>query len=443
MAEVNNYNPASFRAMQVAIFGRAGMIVGGSVRVPGDKSITHRLLMLAAMTRGVSHIRRPLTSLDARSTARVLRQLGADVSALRSDSTVTLTGRGRFLAPGARLHCGNAGTTARLLAGLLAAHRFTAELTGDASLRRRPMRRVTQPLALMGARTDPPEADRLPFAIRGGALSPLRWDLPVSSAQIKTCLLLAGLAGGVGVSLREPAGRSRDHTERLLRAMGYTVAERRGRVEFEPDGRLAPFEADVPADPSSAAFLIGAALLAVKGELVLPAVGINPTRVGFLAVLERMGAALGFQDLAESWGEPTGTVVVRAGALSATEVVAGEIPSLVDEVPMLAVLATRAAGVTAFRQVGELRVKESDRLTLLAENIRSVGGRAELQGEDLLVEGSDRPPRGSVLTEGDHRIAMAFSVLGTVRGARVAVDDPDCAEVSFPGFADALRGIRR
>jgi 3-phosphoshikimate 1-carboxyvinyltransferase len=443
MAEVNNYNPASFGAMQVAIFGRAGMIVGGSVRVPGDKSITHRLLMLAAMTRGVSHIRRPLTSLDARSTARVLRQLGADVSALRSDSTVTLTGRGRFLAPGARLHCGNAGTTARLLAGLLAAHRFTAELTGDASLRRRPMRRVTQPLSLMGARTDPPEADRLPFAIRGGALSPLRWDLPVSSAQIKTCLLFAGLAGGVGVSLREPAGRSRDHTERLLRAMGYTVAERRGRVEFEPDGRLAPFEADVPADPSSAAFLIGAALLADKGELVLPAVGLNPTRVGFLAVLERMGAALGFQDLAESWGEPTGTVVVRAGALSATEVVAGEIPSLVDEVPMLAVLATRAAGVTAFRQVGELRVKESDRLTLLAENIRSVGGRAEVQREDLLVEGSDRPPRGSVLTEGDHRIAMAFSVLGTVRGARVAVDDPDCAEVSFPGFADALRGIRR
>lgn len=443
MAVVNNYNPATFNTMQAAIFGRPGMIVGGSVRVPGDKSITHRLLMLAAMARGASHVRRPLTSLDARSTARVLRQLGASVSTLRADGSVTITGRGRLRQPSARLNCGNAGTTARLLVGLLAAHRFTTELTGDASLRRRPMRRVTQPLSLMGARTDPPEADALPFAIRGGPLAPLRWDLPVSSAQIKTCLLFAGLAGGVGVSLHEPHGRSRDHTERLLRSMGYTVAERRGRVEFEPDGRVVPFEADVPADPSSAAFLMGAALLADKGELVLPAVGINPTRVGFFSVLERMGAALGLQDLAESWGEPSGTVIVRPGALSATEVVASEIPSLVDEVPMLAVLASRAEGVTAFRDVGELRVKESDRLTLLARNIRAVGGNAEVQGDDLLVEGSQRPPRGSVVTQGDHRIAMAFSVLGTVGGARVVVDDPDCANVSFPGFAATLRSIRR
>lgn len=443
MAVVNNYNPATFNTMQAAIFGRPGMIVGGSVRVPGDKSITHRLLMLAAMARGASHVRRPLTSLDARSTARVLRQLGASVSTLRADGSVTITGRGRLRQPSARLNCGNAGTTARLLVGLLAAHRFTTELTGDASLRRRPMRRVTQPLSLMGARTDPPEADALPFAIRGGPLAPLRWDLPVSSAQIKTCLLFAGLAGGVGVSLHEPHGRSRDHTERLLRSMGYTVAERRGRVEFEPDGRVVPFEADVPADPSSAAFLMGAALLADKGELVLPAVGINPTRVGFFSVLERMGAALGLQDLAESWGEPSGTVIVRPGALTATEVVASEIPSLVDEVPMLAVLASRAEGVTAFRDVGELRVKESDRLTLLARNIRAVGGNAEVQGDDLLVEGSQRPPRGRVVTQGDHRIAMAFSVLGTVGGARVVVDDPDCANVSFPGFAATLRSIRR
>ncbi len=419
------------------------MRVGGSVRVPGDKSITHRLLMLAAMTRGESRVRRPLASLDARSTARVLRQLGAEITAVRADCTVTVKGRGRLLAPKARLNCGNAGTTARLLLGLLAAHRFTAHLTGDASLRRRPMRRVTQPLSLMGARTEPAEADQLPFSIRGGTLRPLRWDLPVSSAQIKTSLLLAGLAGGVAVSLREPGGRSRDHTERLLRAMGYTVAERRGRIEFEADGRLVPIDAEVPADPSSAAFLIGAALLADKGELVLPGVCINPTRIGFVSVLERMGAAVALQDVAESWGEPTGTLVVRPGALNATEVAAGEIPSLVDEVPMLAVLASRATGVTTFRHVGELRVKESDRLTLIAENIRATGGRAEVQGEDLLVEGTDNPPRGRVITAGDHRIAMAFGVLGTVRGARVTIDDPGCADVSFPGFAEVLRDIHQ
>ena len=418
------------------------MRVGGTVRVPGDKSITHRLLMLAAMARGVSHIGRPLTSLDARSTARVLRQLGADIGPMREGHAVTVKGRGRFVAPSARLDCGNAGTTARLLVGLLAAHRFTAELTGDASLRRRPMRRVTQPVTLMGARTEPEEADRLPFAIRGGSLKPLRWDLLVSSAQIKTSLLFAGMAGKVNVSLLEPSGLSRDHTERLLRAMGYSVAERRGRIEFEPDGKLVPIDAQVPADPSSAAFLVGAALLAESGELALPGVCINPTRVGFLAVLERMGAALGMQDVEESWGEPTGTVVVRAGALNATEVAAEEIPSLVDEVPMLAVLASRASGVTAFRDVGELRVKESDRLSLIAENIRATGGRAEVQGEDLLVEGTDQPPRGRVVTAGDHRIAMAFAVLGTVRGARVKVDDPGCAEVSFPGFAESLRSIQ-
>jgi 3-phosphoshikimate 1-carboxyvinyltransferase len=412
------------------------------VRVPGDKSITHRLLMLAAMTRGVSIIRRPLTSLDARSTARVLRQLGADIGSMREGQSVTVKGRGRLMAPSARLDCGNAGTTARLLVGLLAAHQFTAELTGDASLRLRPMRRVTQPLTRMGARTEPEEADRLPFAIRGGPLKPLRWDLPVSSAQIKTSLLFAGMAGNVSVSLREPSGPSRDHTERLLRAMGYTVAERRGRIEFEPDGKLLPIEADVPADPSSAAFLVGAALLAEGGELALPGVCINPTRVGFLAVLERMGAALALQDVDESWGEPIGTVVVHAGSLGATEVTAAEIPSLVDEVPMLAVLASRARGVTAFRNVGELRVKESDRLSLIAENIRATGGRAEVQGDDLLVEGTDHAPRGRVVTAHDHRIAMAFAVLGTVRGARVRVDDPGCAEVSFPGFAATLRSIR-
>ena len=420
------------------------MIVGGTVRVPGDKSLTHRALLLGALAPGTSHVGGALTSLDARSSARVLRQLGADVSPLRPEAVVTITGRRRFRRPSARLDCGNSGTTTRLLLGLLAAHRFPATLTGDASLRRRPMRRVTVPLGLMGARfTELAGRDGLPLEVRGGPLSPLRCEMPVSSAQIKSALLLAGVAGNVEVALREPHGRSRDHTERLLRAFGYRVEDRDGWIEFAPTGRLEPFAMQVPGDPSSAAFLVGAAVLAEGGELRIAGVGLNPTRTGFLDVLGRMGARPRVENVALCYGEPVGDLVVGPAALAGTEVRAGEIPGLIDEIPMLAVLASRAAGTTIFRQVGELRVKESDRLGLIAANLRAVGARAEVVGDDLRVEGGSPVPRGRVRTAGDHRLAMAFAVLGTLAGARVAVDDMACAAVSFPGFPATLRSIRR
>ncbi|MFZ5623680.1 MAG: 3-phosphoshikimate 1-carboxyvinyltransferase [Gemmatimonadota bacterium] len=418
------------------------MIVGGSVRVPGDKSLTHRALMLAAMARGTSHIGGALTSLDARSTARVLRQLGAGLSPLRPEAVVRVDGQGRLRCPGDVLHCGNSGTTARLLLGLIAAHPFRATLTGDRSLRRRPMRRVTVPLAQMGARFEERAGDGLPLTVRGGRLKSLTYRMPVSSAQIKSCLILAGLAAGVDVSVHEPAGRSRDHTERMLRAFGYAVDDRPdGWVHFRPTGRIEPFDFQVPGDPSSAAFLVGAAVLAEGGELRLAGVGLNPTRTGFLDVLRRMGAAPVIEDLREEQGEPVGNVVVRPASLRATRITAAEIPALIDEIPMLAVLASRAAGTTVFREVGELRVKESDRLALIADNLRAVGAHAEAQGNDLIVEGTDAPPRGAVRTEGDHRIAMAFAVLGTLPGARVRVDDMACAAVSFPGFTEVLRSI--
>jgi 3-phosphoshikimate 1-carboxyvinyltransferase len=419
------------------------MNVGGTVRVPGDKSITHRLLMLAAMARGRSHVGGALTSLDARSTARCLRALGAAVSPLRPGSAVEIRGSGRLRAPEARLDCGNAGTAARLLLGLLAAHRFRATLTGDASLRRRPMRRVTEPLERMGARFVPDHADTLPLTVRGGTLGPLRWELPVSSAQVKGALLFAAMAAGQPLSFREPGGRSRDHSERLLRAFGFDLEERDGWVHFSPTGRIQPFDIQVPGDPSSAAFLVGAALLAESGELAITGVGLNPTRTGFLAVLERMGARVRSENVGDACGEPVGDLRVGPASLTGTEVTASEIPSLVDEVPLLAVLASRAAGATVFRQVGELRVKESDRLALIAANLRALGARAEVAGEDLHVEGGDAPPRGRVRTDGDHRLAMAFAVLGTLPGAHVTVDDPGSADVSFPGFAAALRSVRR
>lgn len=414
------------------------MQIGGAVRAPGDKSITHRLLMLTALAPGRSRLRRSLTALDPRSTARVLRQLGAEISPLTAGGVIEVRGVVRFRQPRHTLHCGNAGTAARLLTGLLAGHSLTARLTGDASLRRRPMARVTEPLAAMGAHFEPPHADRLPLTITGDELHEITWDLPSASAQLKSAILLAGLAGGVPVTVREHRGRSRDHTERLLRFFGYSVASDDASVSFRPDGCLRAVDLVVPGDPSSAAFLVGAALLAAGGALTITDVGLNPTRTGFLRVLERMNA-----DVVETWqgevaGEPVGSIVARPGALGAVEVEAYEIPSLIDEIPLLAVLAARAEGESVFHEVGELRVKESDRLALIAANLRAVGVEAAAEGNRLHVCGTSRPPRGRVVTQGDHRIAMAFAVLGTVRGSRIDIDDLACAEISFPGFERTL-----
>jgi 3-phosphoshikimate 1-carboxyvinyltransferase len=417
--------------------------VGGTVRVPGDKSITHRVLLLAALARGTSRIGGALTSLDARSTARVLRQLGAGLSPLRPGATTTVQGRGRFRRPIESLNCGNSGTTTRLLLGLLSAHQFSATLTGDSSLRRRPMRRVTHPLSEMGARFIEQNGDGLPLTVEGARLKPLTYDMPVSSAQIKSALLLAGVAGEVEVALREPHGRSRDHTERLLRAFGFGVRESDGWIHFSPSGRVEPFEVEVPGDPSSAAFLVGAAVLAERGELRISGVGVNPTRIGFLEVLRRMGYQVQIESRATQFGEPVGDLVVRPGALRGTEVPAREIPGLIDEIPLLAVLASRAEGSTIFREVGELRVKESDRLGLIAENLRAVGAQAEVSGDDLVVQGGVGTPKGKVRTAADHRLAMAFAVLRTLPKAEVKIDDMACAAVSFPGFPETLRKIRR
>jgi 3-phosphoshikimate 1-carboxyvinyltransferase len=293
----------------------------------------------------------------------------------------------------------------------------------------------------MGARFIERNGDGLPLTVRGNRLRPLSYEMPVSSAQIKSALLLAGMVGQVDVALLEPNGRSRDHTERLLQAFGYGVMERDGWIHFTPGGHLQPFDVQVPGDPSSAAFLVGAATLAHAGELRIAGVGVNPTRTGFLKVLGRMGAAIQVENQCSHFGEPVGDLIVQPAPLRGTEVTGGEIPGLIDEIPLLAALASRAIGTTTFRQVGELRVKESDRLGLIAENLRAVGAEASVVGDDLVVEGSGRVPRGKVRTAADHRLAMAFAVLGTVEGARVRVDNMACAAVSFPDFPATLRSI--
>jgi 3-phosphoshikimate 1-carboxyvinyltransferase len=304
------------------------------------------------------------------------------------------------------------------------------------------MRRVTDPLVRMGASVAYRRQDGLPLTIRGGPLQAIEWELPVSSAQLKSAVLLAGLAAGVEVKVREPGGLSRDHTERMLRALGCSLEDAPdGWITFRPPGRLAPFTMGIPGDLSSAAFLVGAATLAKAGQLVIREVGLNPTRSGFLDVLQRMGGEVQRLRPSERLGEPVGDLMVRPAGLRATRVTAEEIPGLIDEIPMLAVLAGRAEGTTVFDQVGELRVKESDRLALLARNLTAVGVEATASENRLTVVGTDRPPRGRVITAGDHRLAMAFSILGVVAGARVEVDDPGCVDVSFPGFFDTLKAI--
>jgi 3-phosphoshikimate 1-carboxyvinyltransferase len=398
--------------------------------------------MLAALGRGTSEIEGLLAGEDVKSTARVLRQLGVRIAPVRSGAVVTIRGA-RFAEPRSRLHCGNAGTTARLLLGVLAGQHFAATLTGDASLRRRPMRRVTEPLRAMGAEIHEHQGGVLPITIRGGRLHPLTYTTPVASAQIKSALLLAAVTGNVGLTIREPY-RSRDHTERLLVHLGCGLRERDGAIVYEPSSTAAvpAFRLAVPGDVSSAAFLIAAAVLAEAGELVIENVGVNPTRTGCLVVLERMGASVGRVNLRDAGGEPVADLVARPAALRGTEVTAAEVPTLVDEVPILAVLASRAAGETVFREVGELRVKESNRLELVAANLRALGVEAAAQGNDLVVRGTGKPPRGRVDTARDHRLAMAFAVLGTLPGADVRLSERRSVAISYPGFFRDLKRIR-
>jgi 3-phosphoshikimate 1-carboxyvinyltransferase len=290
----------------------------------------------------------------------------------------------------------------------------------------------------MGARIQE-RGDGLPLTIHGGKLRGLTYASPVASAQVKSAILFAGLTGKVPVTIREPY-RSRDHTERLFAHLGLGIHDDHGAVSYQPSAvRIPAFQISVPGDPSSAAFLVAAALLAERGDLTIENVGVNPTRTGFIVVLERMGAQVDRVNLRDEGGEPVADLLVRPASLRGTEVAAAEIPTLVDEVPILAAVASRARGATVFREVGELRVKESNRLELIAANLRAVGVAADVQGNDLHVEGTDKPPRGTVETARDHRLAMAFAVLGTVRGGKIRLSETQSVRISYPNFLRDLR----
>ena len=424
--------------------------IAGELSVPGDKSLTHRALMFAAAAHGESRLSGLLSGADCRSTASVLRLLGCTIPEIPADGgelRVRSTGIADWQPPRGVLDCGNSGTTARLMMGLLAGRPFCSELTGDESLQSRPMRRVTGPLSRMGARVrELGTPDRLPLELCGGALQTLEYTSPKASAQIKSAILLAGLSARVRVTVTEPI-LSRDHTERILSALGVSVesgpaADGAWRVSLSPPTRDLPgLEMEIPGDPSSAAFLVALALLAGDGELIIRNVGLNPTRTGFFDAVRRMGGALESENERLSGGEPVGDLVVRPGPLRGISIGAAEVPSMIDELPVLAALASRAEGETVVHGAEELRAKESDRIAAIVGNLRRVGATAEELPDGFVVTGSERPLRGPVLTYHDHRIAMAFGVLAALPGNRLEIGDPEVVDVSYPGFWDTLRAL--
>jgi 3-phosphoshikimate 1-carboxyvinyltransferase len=416
----------------------------GTLRPPGDKSISHRAALIAAMGEGETTIEGYLDSADTRSTLTAVAALGAEVEGVSADEidpVISVRGVGLRGADPAAIDVGNAGTLLRLLPGWLAGQPGRSwTLDGDDSIRRRPVDRIAVPLRKMGARLSCRE-DRLPpLEVEGSELSAVEHELPVASAQVKSCLLFAGLLAEGQTWVREPA-RSRDHTERMLSAAGADVAWLRGGVALRPPKRLKLGEFAVPTDFSSAAFFIVAALLVPDSEIVLEGVGTNPTRTGLLGILERMGAAIEVEPVGERGGEPVGTIRVRGAGLQGTEVGGAEIPLAIDELPLVALAASFAAGETTIRDAVELRRKESDRVAITCEALNALGAKAEAREDGIRVEGSGGLRGGKIDSHGDHRIAMLGAVAGIASSEGVEVEGMDAAAVSYPGFEADLASL--
>ena len=427
----------------------------GTCRVPGDKSISHRALLFGALADGVVEARGLGKGGDNLSTAAALRALGVDVTIDGDAARIHGAGFAGLRAAAAPLDCGNSGTTIRMLLGLLAGRPFETELMGDASLTRRPMRRVADPLRRMGAsvegRTEPARPGDIfpPLRVKGGALAGIRYDLPVASAQLKSALVLAGLQARGRTELREPA-RSRDHTERMLRFLGapISVDEATGAIHVDPDGwngRLRAAPITVPGDLSSATFLIVAALVVPGSDVVVENVGLNPTRAGALDVLRAMGGELIVEPTGEAMGEPVGRVRARGSRLSGTTVAGDLALRAIDEIPALTVAAALADGETSFADLAELRVKESDRIAALARELGRAGVRVQERPDGLLVSGlgglaGRGPAGGTVKPDHDHRIAMSGAILGLCGGDETLVPTADIG-TSFPTFAETLGAL--
>lgn len=416
-----------------------GQPLHGNVRIPGDKSISHRALMLAALADGSSRIRGFLEGEDTRATAAVLAQMGVKIETpADGERLVHGVGLHGLRAAAQPLDCGNAGTGMRLLAGLLAGQAFDSTLVGDASLSKRPMRRVTDPLAKMGARID--TQDGLPpLLVHGGQpLQGIRYALPVASAQVKSALLLAGLYAAGSTEIIEPHP-TRDYTERMLAAFGWPITFAPGQAQLDGGHALRATDVDVPADFSSAAFFLVAASIVPGSELRLPAVGLNPRRTGLLQALQLMGADIRIENPRESGGEPVGDLLVRHAPLHGIELPEALVPDMIDEFPILFIAAAVASGRTVIRGAAELRVKESDRIAAMATGLRALGVAIEETPDGALIDGGTIGA-GSVESLTDHRIAMSFAVAGLVARGPVRIIDCRHVATSFPGFLRLANG---
>ncbi|MFB3924238.1 MAG: 3-phosphoshikimate 1-carboxyvinyltransferase [Terriglobia bacterium] len=412
----------------------------GTVRMPGDKSISHRYAMLGAIAEGPTEIHFFATSADCQSTLDCLKSLGVKVE--RRENVVTIQGAGLagLRPPAGTLDAGNSGSTMRMLSGILAGQPFRSVMKGDASLSRRPMKRVIEPLTQMGARIKSAEGALPPLEIEGGALRPIRYELPVASAQVKSAVLLAGLFAPGETEVVEPAP-TRDHTEIALEQMGADIGRHGKTIAVRGGAKLEGKKLYVPGDISSAAFFMVAGLLLPESNLVIRNVGLNPTRTAILDVLAAMGGRVKVINVEMLNGELLGDLHIEPGKLRGGEIPPESVPGLIDELPVLAVFGTQTEEGLTFHGAAELRVKESDRIAVVADNLRRMGAEVEEFPDGLRVAGNQKLKGAEIETQGDHRIAMAFAVAGLAAEGATLIRDSGCVDVSFPGFFQTLANV--
>ncbi len=413
----------------------------GEISIPGDKSISHRGVMFGAISEGATELNGFLDGADCRSTISCFSAMGVDIA--QNNDHVVIHGKGLhgLSAPGGTLDTGNSGTTTRLISGILSGQSFSTRLTGDASIESRPMKRVIEPLSMMGAAIrSERENGCAPLLIDPAPLHGIDYVSPVASAQVKSCVLLAGLYADGSTSVTEPV-LSRDHTERMLRGFGADITSEGLKAVIEPEPHLIGQRIDIPGDISSAAYWITAAMIVPSSEVLIKNVNINPTRAGILTVYEKMGAMIERLDERLVSGEPVCDLLVRHSELHAVDIEGDIIPTLIDELPVIAVACAFCSGTSTIRDAAELKVKESDRISAVCENLNAMGGDAVPTDDGMIIHGGKDLHSALIHTYHDHRIAMSFAIAGLTAAGETAFDDGDCIRISYPGFFDTLKRL--